>query len=52
MLTPLPGTAGWQPELWDASGERFREFNFVPAGHPHGRFAALERALLLSVLYA
>ena len=49
-LTPLPGTAGWQPELWDPSGERFREFNFLPTGRPHGRHAELERALLWSLL--
>lgn len=50
-LTPLPGTSEWRPELWDASGERFRQFNFLPAGQPHGRYAALERALLLSLLF-
>jgi hypothetical protein len=50
-LTPLPGTSGWRPELWDDTGERFREFNFLPAGPPHGRYAALERALFLSVLF-
>jgi hypothetical protein len=49
-LTPLPGTAEWRPELWDATGESFREFSFLPAGRPHGRHAALERALFLSVL--
>jgi len=49
-LTPLPGTAGWRPELWDPTGDRFREFNFLPAGHPHARHAALERALLTSLL--
>jgi len=51
-LTPLPGTADWRPELWDETGERFREFNFLPSGRPHGRHAALERALLLSILLA
>jgi radical SAM superfamily enzyme YgiQ (UPF0313 family) len=50
-LTPLPGTADWRPELWDATGERFREFNFLPSGRPHGRHAALERALLYSLLF-
>jgi len=50
-LTPLPGTDGWRPELWDATGERFREFNFLPSGRPHGRHAALERALMLSMLF-
>jgi radical SAM superfamily enzyme YgiQ (UPF0313 family) len=49
-LTPLPGTAGWRPELWDATGERFRQFNFLPSGNPHGRYAALERALYVSLL--
>jgi hypothetical protein len=49
-LTPLPGTAGWRPELWDPTGERFREFNFLPTGRPHGCHAELERALLWSLL--
>jgi anaerobic magnesium-protoporphyrin IX monomethyl ester cyclase len=50
-LTPLPGTAGWRPELWDATGEHFREFNFLPSGQPHGHYAALERALFFSLLF-
>jgi radical SAM superfamily enzyme YgiQ (UPF0313 family) len=50
-LTPLPGTEAWRPELWDPSGQRFREFDFLPAGRPHGRHAALERALLFSLLF-
>jgi hypothetical protein len=50
-LTPLPGTPGWQPDLWDASGAFFRTFSFLPSGNPQGRWAALERALLLSVLF-
>jgi len=49
-LTPLPGTAGWRPELWDPTGERFREFDFLPSGNPHGRYAALERSICLSLL--
>jgi radical SAM superfamily enzyme YgiQ (UPF0313 family) len=49
-LTPLPGTAGWRTELWDPTGERFREFSFLPTGHPHGRHAELERALVWSLL--
>jgi len=49
-LTPLPGTEGWRPELWDPSGESFREFSFLPAGRPHGRHAELEHALLWSML--
>ncbi len=50
-LTPLPGTDGWSSELWDPTGEAFREFNFLPSGRPHGRHAELERALLFSVLF-
>ena len=50
-LTPLPGTSGWRPELWDPSGERFRGFNFLPAGRSDGRLAVLERALLFSLLF-
>ena len=49
-LTPLPGTAEWRPEFWDPTGESFRDFNFLPTGHPHGRHAELERALLWSLL--
>src|SRR5512133_2552016 len=50
-LTPLPGTAGWDAALWDGTGEALREFNFLPTGRPHGRYAALERAMILSVLF-
>jgi anaerobic magnesium-protoporphyrin IX monomethyl ester cyclase len=50
-LTPLPGTGTWHPELWDSTGESFREFNFLPSGRPHGRHADLERALLCSILF-
>jgi hypothetical protein len=49
-LTPLPGTSGWQTELWHPTGERFREFNFLPTGRPHGHHADLERTLLWSLL--
>jgi radical SAM superfamily enzyme YgiQ (UPF0313 family) len=49
-LTPLPGTSEWRPELWDSTGESFREYNFLPTGRPHGRHAELERALLWSLL--
>ncbi|MCX6890409.1 MAG: radical SAM protein, partial [Verrucomicrobia bacterium] len=49
-LTPLPGTSEWRTELWDPTGESFREYNFLPTGRPHGRHAELERALLWSLL--
>ena len=29
-LTPLPGTPYWKPELWDPTGQRFRDFDFLP----------------------
>jgi len=47
-LAPLPGTPFWRPELWDASGQRFRGFDFLPSatnGHPR---APLDRALVAS----
>lgn len=50
-LTPLPGTPAWTPESWDPAGDQFREFSFLPSGKPHGRNAALERALLFSLLF-
>ena len=49
-LTPLPGTREWRTELWDPTGERFREFSFLPTGRPHGRHEELERALVWSLL--
>jgi len=50
-LTPLPGTAGWRPELWDATGQRFRRFNFLPASRLYPHQPVLERALLRSLLF-
>lgn len=45
-LTPLPGTPFWQPELWDATGVRFRQFDFLPSAVADPARAALDRALL------
>ncbi len=50
-FTPLPGTVGWRSEFWDATGQRFRKFNFLPGSDLHPHQAALERALLLSLLF-
>jgi len=50
-LTALPGTTDWRPELWDPTGRRFRRFNFLPSAGLPGRTAALERALLWSILF-
>jgi len=45
-LTPLPGTPFWQPELWDATGVRFRQFDFLPSAVGDPARAVLDRALL------
>lgn len=45
-LTPLPGTPGWSPEMWDATGGRFRSFSFLPQGKGDPAAARLTRALL------
>jgi radical SAM superfamily enzyme YgiQ (UPF0313 family) len=45
-LTPLPGTPFWQPELWDASGRRFRGFDFLPRPPVVSPTPELERALV------
>lgn len=47
-LTPLPGTPFWQEELWDSTGERFRDFSFLPSATRPGARHALEWSLLLA----
>jgi anaerobic magnesium-protoporphyrin IX monomethyl ester cyclase len=49
-LTPLPGTPYWSRELWDPTGDRFREFDFLPSYGPDGNGAALGRTILRSVV--
>lgn len=44
-LTPLPGTPYWRDELWDDTGERFRDFSFLPSATRTGR-KDLEWALI------
>ena len=51
-LTPLPGTPFWRSELWDASGERFRRFGFLPDGGSDPSRTALDRALLSACVFA
>ncbi|HLP75582.1 MAG TPA: radical SAM protein, partial [Candidatus Paceibacterota bacterium] len=46
-LTPLPGTPFWNPQLWDATGRRFREFGFLPS-LKRGERSALDWTLFLS----
>jgi len=48
-LTPLPGTPFWNPCLWDATGKRFRQFNFLPSAFKPGARRSLEWALLASI---
>jgi hypothetical protein len=50
-LTPLPGTPSWRPDLWDASGARFRRFDFLPGGGDDPSRAALDRALLSACVF-
>ncbi len=40
-LTPLPGTPGWSPELWDPTGAAFRSFDFLPQVDGNPRVARL-----------
>jgi anaerobic magnesium-protoporphyrin IX monomethyl ester cyclase len=49
-LTPLPGTTGWRPELWDPTGNRFRAFSFLPGAQLAGAHARLERTLARALL--
>lgn len=50
-LTPLPGTPYWRRELWDPTGSRFREFDFLPSYGANGNGAALGRTILRSVAF-
>jgi len=50
-LTPLPGTPYWQSELWDSTGEKFRNFGFLPGVFRGGSRSGLDKALLISDLF-
>jgi radical SAM superfamily enzyme YgiQ (UPF0313 family) len=50
-LTPLPGTPFWRDELWDDTGESFRDFNFLPSATRPGSRRDLEWALLLAAAF-
>jgi radical SAM superfamily enzyme YgiQ (UPF0313 family) len=50
-LTPLPGTPFWRDELWDDTGENFRDFNFLPSATRPGSRRDLEWALLLAAAF-
>jgi radical SAM superfamily enzyme YgiQ (UPF0313 family) len=45
-LTPLPGTPFWRDELWDDTGDSFRDYNFLPSTTRPGSRRDLEWALL------
>lgn len=49
-FTPLPGTKGWRPELWDPTGLKFREFGFL-ALPLSARQGELEYAMIRSLLF-
>jgi anaerobic magnesium-protoporphyrin IX monomethyl ester cyclase len=50
-LTPLPGTPFWSDDLWDDTGERFRDFNFLPSATRPGARRDLEWALLRAAAF-
>lgn len=50
-LTPLPGTPYWRDELWDDTGESFRDFNFLPSATRPGSRRDLEWALLKAAAF-
>lgn len=50
-LTPLPGTPFWHDELWDDTGESFRDFNFLPSATRPGSRRDLEWALLSAAAF-
>jgi radical SAM superfamily enzyme YgiQ (UPF0313 family) len=50
-LTPLPGTPYWSDDLWDDTGERFRDFNFLPSATRPGARRDLEWALLRAAAF-
>jgi radical SAM superfamily enzyme YgiQ (UPF0313 family) len=47
-LTPLPGTPFWRDACWDPTGERFREFDFLPSADRHRAHAGLDWSLFTS----
>jgi radical SAM superfamily enzyme YgiQ (UPF0313 family) len=47
-LTPLPGTPLWNPAMWDATGTRFRSFDFLPRRNGNAREARLTVAVARS----
>jgi len=49
-LTPLPGTPFWREEFWDDTGDRFRDYNFLPSATRPGARRDLEWALLTAFL--
>jgi radical SAM superfamily enzyme YgiQ (UPF0313 family) len=50
-LTPLPGTPYWSDDLWDDTGESFRDFNFLPSATRPGSRRDLEWALLKAAAF-
>jgi radical SAM superfamily enzyme YgiQ (UPF0313 family) len=50
-LTPLPGTPYWKPELWDPTGQRFRDFDFLPHVDGDARKTRLTMTLLMATVF-
>ena len=49
-LTPLPGTPYWDPALWDSTGRRFREFDFLPQSGANEFLGPLSEQILKDYL--
>jgi anaerobic magnesium-protoporphyrin IX monomethyl ester cyclase len=47
-LTPLPGTPYWKPEMWDPTGQAYRDFDFLPHANGDARQARLAMTLFWS----
>ena len=49
-LTPLPGTPYWNPNVWDGTGKRLREFDFLPNPAAGNFIGPLSRQILKDYL--
>ncbi len=48
-LTPLPGTPYWKPEMWDPTGQTYRDFDFLPHVDGDARQARLTMTLFVAM---
>jgi radical SAM superfamily enzyme YgiQ (UPF0313 family) len=50
-FTPLPGTPAWRSQMWDPTGEAFRNFDFIPRYRDDGAMAELSREIARCYLF-